>query len=280
MAILESKLAIERAIFGANRAYGSVAFSTRQVKGKSRRAEVFEEGSLRVRFPTSSDDVLDAILVNTAGGMAGGDEFTIDIAVGANSHLSVTTVAAEKIYRSTGADANANVKLAVATGGSLAWLPQETILFDRSRFSRSIDVDLKENASILLAESTIFGRTAMGEQMESGALFDRWRIRREGRMIFAETFRLDGLIAAQLKEDAINRGGAGLATIVMVPGLQAHVDLVRDLAGEYRGEVGGSAWNGIAVVRCSAADGAALRHDVTMILSVLGDRALPRLWHN
>ena len=110
----------------------------------------------------------------------------------------VTTAAAEKIYRSPGPDADMEVALAVSAGGQLAWLPQETILFDRARLSRRIEVDLAEGASLIMAEAVVFGRAAMGETVREGRFADRWRVRRDGRLIFAESARLDGAIAETL----------------------------------------------------------------------------------
>src|SRR6266853_3106323 len=151
------------AIFAANRAEGSVAFDVRLVDGATRRGNLHESGSLRVRFPSPEADGLSAMFVNTAGGIAGGDRFDIKIAAGEASRLTVTTAAAEKIYRAQGPAAQLNVALKLSAGAHLAWLPQETILFDRARLSRRIDVEMEEGASLLLAEAVVFGRSAMGE---------------------------------------------------------------------------------------------------------------------
>jgi urease accessory protein len=140
----------------------------RQPPAARRRSRVHEAGSLRVRFPNGiSRDTLDAVIVNTAGGMAGGDDFGIDIDVGPGARLTVTTAAAEKIYRSLGADTEIAVKLNVSPGGALAWLPQETILFDQVRLRRSIDIELAEDSHLLLVEAVVFGRSAMGETLRA-----------------------------------------------------------------------------------------------------------------
>src|SRR6187455_278394 len=129
------------AVFAANRAVGSLAFSVKQVAGKTRRAMVHEAGSLRVRCPGAPAAELEAVIINTAGGIAGGDRFALDIAAGQGTRLVVTTAAAEKIYRTLGPDSTVDVKLDVAAGATLAWLPQETILFGRARLTRSIEAD-------------------------------------------------------------------------------------------------------------------------------------------
>src|SRR6202045_2603954 len=169
-------------IFAANRAQGAVKFDVHQVEGVTRRRHLHESGSLRVRFPSPEAEGLSAVFVNTAGGIAGGDRFDIDIATGEGSRLAVTTAAAEKVYRAAGPAAEFNIALKVAAGSHLAWLPQETILFDRARVKRRIDIDLAEGASLLLCEIVVFGRAAMGGRMRQSEFVDRWRRRRGGRL--------------------------------------------------------------------------------------------------
>jgi urease accessory protein len=268
------------AIFAANRAQGMVTFDVHQVGGVTRRRHLHESGSLRVRFPSPEAEGLSAVFVNTAGGIAGGDRFDIDIATGEGSRLTVTTAAAEKVYRAQGAASQINIALKAAAGSQLSWLPQETILFDRVKVSRRIDIDLAENASLLLCEIVVFGRAAMGERMLSGEFVDRWRIKRGGRLVFAETIRLDGDIGAKLSKPAIANGGVAIGTALMVPGDEALVERIRDLSETFGGEVGISAWNGFAMARFCAQDAARLRADMMAVLGRASGSALPRLWLN
>jgi urease accessory protein len=264
-------------IFAANRATGHIALSVAAVGGVTRRTKVHEDGSLRARFPNATGDALEAVIVNTGGGMTGGDRFAIDIALGPGANLVAGTAAAEKIYRSTGPDTVMDVTLDVGEGAQLAWLPQESILFDRARLSRRIDVDLAEGATLLIAEAVVFGRAAMGEAMAQGFFADRWRVRRTGRLVYADSARLDGDIAKKLRAPASAAGGIAIATVLIAPGSDATLAAVRAFDGQFAGEVGISSWNGIAVARLCAKDGAALRHDLISVLAALGQR-VPRLW--
>jgi urease accessory protein len=171
------------------------------------------------------------------------------------------------------------VTLDVAPGAALAWLPQETILFDRARLSRTIDVSMAVDARLFLAEAIVFGRSGMGEAVEEGALFDRWRVRRGGKLVYAESVRLDGAIAKRLAEPAVAKGGIAVATVLVGPGDDSVVEKVRALESEFSGEVGASSWNGIAAVRLCAADGAALRHDLVHVMTAVRG-TLPRIWTN
>jgi urease accessory protein len=267
------------AIFAANRAVGSIALSVKSLAGKTRRDHVHEAGSLRARCPGSPARELEAVIINTAGGAAGGDRFDFDFTAGEGTSLVVTTAAAEKVYRTLGPETAIGVKLDVASGATLSWLPQETILFDRARLSRAIDVTLAPDARLFLAEGIVFGRSGMGETVEQGALFDRWRVRQGGKLIYTESVRLDGAIAARLAEPAVAKGGIAVATVLVVPGEPAAVDAVRALQDRFIGEVGASTWNGVAAVRLCACDGAALRHDLIHVMTALRG-SLPRIWTN
>jgi urease accessory protein len=268
------------ATFAANRAQGAVKFGVRLKDGATRRGALHESGSLRVRFPSPEDDGLSAMFVNTAGGIAGGDRFDIDITTGEGTRLTLTTAAAEKVYRAAGPAAQLNIALKAESRSRLAWLPQETILFDRSRILRRIDIDLAEDASLLLCEIVVFGRSAMGETMRHGEFVDRWRLRRGGRLVFAETIRLDGAIGEKLAKPAIANGGVAIGTALIVPGDEALVERIREATDSFGGEVGISAWNGFAMARFCAQDAARLRADMMTVLGRASGSALPRLWLN
>src|ERR1700732_678719 len=268
------------AIFAANRARGAVSFDVHQVDGVTRRRHLHESGSLRVRFPSPEAEALSAVFVNTAGGVAGGDRFDIDIATGEGSRLTVTTAAAEKIYRARGPAAQLDVALKLSAGSHLAWLPQETILFDQARLLRRIDIDLADSASLLLCEIVVFGRAAMGERMLHGEFVDRWRMRRGGRLVFGENIRLDGDIGEKLSQSAVAKGGVAIGTALIVPGDQALVERIREVTKSFGGEVGISDWNGFAMARFCAQDAARLRADMMAVLGRASGLALPRLCLN
>ncbi|MBN9584696.1 MAG: urease accessory protein UreD [Afipia sp.] len=277
---MQSNVISSAETFAANRAVGAVRFDVHLKDGATRRRELHESGSLRVRFPSPEQQGLSAVFVNTAGGIAGGDRFDIDIAANDGAHLTVTTAAAEKIYRSHGPDAQVNIALRAGADARLAWLPQETILFDRARVARRIDIDLSGNASLLLCEIVVFGRAAMGEVMTQGAFIDRWRMRIDGKLVFAETVRLNGDIAAKLARRAVAGGGVAIGTALIVPGDEAIVARIREVSDTFGAEVGISAWNGFAMARFCAQDAARLRADMMKVLERVSPSGLPRLWLN
>lgn len=263
--------------FAANRATGRIALEMTASGGRTRRVRVGEDGSLRVRFPNAVAGDTEAVIVNTAGGMAGGDAFTFDLTLRDGADLTLTTAAAEKVYRAMDAPSRIGVRLGVGPGSRLIWAPQETILFDRTQLTRSIDVDLAGDAQVVVVEAIVFGRALMGESVEQGALRDRWRVRRDGRLCYAETIRLEGAIAEKLHHKAIGDGAIAFATVLISPGGEAWVEKFRAASDQYIGQAGISFWNGVCVARFCAQNSEVLRADMARALAAM-DVTLPRIW--
>ena len=239
-----------------------------------------QAGAARVRFPKPAAGAPpEAVLLNTAGGLTGGDRIDVSVALAAGTAATVTTAAAEKIYRSLEGDATLRIKLALSAGAGLDWLPQPTILFDRARLDRRTEVELADDSRFLATETLIFGRTAMGEEARRGAYRDAWRIRRGGRLVFADTFRLQGAVAEALDRRATLDGARATAMLIYAaPDAATRVEEARSrLAGA--GSIAGvSTWNGLLVVRAMAPDGRILQRDVAGLAEWLSGRPMPRVW--
>lgn len=249
--------------------------------GQTFAANIYEAGGYRLRFPNSRGAAsCEAVIVNTGGGVAGGDEIALDFAATPGACATLTSVAAEKVYRSERDAARIDVTLDVASGARLEWLPQETIVFDGAALRRRIDATLAPDATLTALESMVFGRRAMGETMESGALHDRWRIRRAGRLIFAEDLRFDGRIDALLDRPALGKGARAAATLLHVaPDAEAQLERLRDvLPQEGDCEAAASAWDGMLVARFASGSPAALRLTIISALERLRGRNAPRVW--
>ena len=258
-------------------AFGAVRLVARTVEGGTEAHEVAEAGPLRLRFPRLAEDALEAILINTAGGIAGGDRLEIAIEAGEGSFVAVTSQAAEKIYRSIGPAARITLSLAARARARLDWLPQETILFDRARVACTLDAEVAADARLTICESIVFGRTAMDERVRSGSWRDRWRIRRGGRLVFADALNLDGGIEKILARPAVARNAAAVATLVQVaPDAETRLDALR---GSFASDIeaGASGYDGIVVARLIAADGFLLRRALLAALDAL-DCTPPRAY--
>ena len=264
----------------ANRAHGELRAEFARSGQRTEVRRLFETGGYRLRLPRSHAPGCDAVIVNTGGGMAGGDHVRIRATAGAGSDATLTTTAAEKIYRGDGATTRVEVGLAVEAGATLHWLPQETILFDGARLSRRLDAAMSGDASLLIGEILVFGRRAMGETMRHGLVEDRWRVRRDGRLVFAEALRLEGAIADRLDRAALGAGArASAALLYVAPGARDRLDAVRTaLDGSDGCTAGASAWNGLLSVRALSPSPAHLRSAILPVLTLLHGRPLPRSW--
>jgi urease accessory protein len=219
------------------------------------------------------------VLINTGGGMAGGDRMNVSIAARAGADAVLTTQAAEKVYRSDGPDTEIAVALTLESKCRLAWLPQEQILFDGARLSRTLEVTLPADASLILVESVVFGRLAMGERVETGRFRDRWRIRRDGRLAFAEDVCLDGAVAGTLARRAVANDARALATVLHIaPDAERHAHGARDVLAVGSCECGLTAFDGMVLARFLSADPQALRTDLARFVEALRGEPMPRSW--
>jgi len=183
-------------------------------------AHLYQRAPCRALFPrAASGDLPLAVLVTTSGALAGGDRLRLDVAVEAGAAAVVTTSAAEKVYRSLGPDCHIRTSLVVAEGGWLEWLPQEAILFDGARLDRRTTVELAASARLLACETVVFGRGARGERFGAGRLFDSWRLRRAGRLVWADALDLDPADGALTAPAGF--GGAVAMTMLLYVGPDA-----------------------------------------------------------
>ena len=231
-----------------------------------------EEGCAKLRMPVlTSSQAAEAIIINTSGGLAGGD--CLEINVQAASDLCLTTQAAEKIYRSLSNETRISARLLGRGNARLLWLPQETILFDGAKLERSLEVDLEENATLLAVESVILGRKAMGESLTDFSFHDRWRIRRGGRLIYADDLRFD---PARVLGAAALDGARAFATLVFLG--SAAERLLEPLREIFTDRGGVSAWDGKLVARLVGMDGYDLRKTLFPALTLLAaPNALPKV---
>ncbi len=286
MTVLEPAIAISPAVrpgaaVAMERARGTARLAVSAEDGRTRLTENYQSGSAKLRFPRSpAGDPFTAVLVNTAGGITGGDRFSWSVSVGPGASATVTGQAAERIYRRSAGDASVETVLTIADGGALDWLPQETILFDRSSLTRTLAADVAPSGRLLAVESIVLGRAAMGEATRDVTVRDSWRIRRGGRLVFADGLRLDGDTTLTLSGAATGAGARALATVVLVaPEAESAIDRARAALLDSAGEAGVSAWNGMLVARLVATNGQALRTDVTRLIETLSGRPMPRVWN-
>lgn len=247
--------------------------------GRTRLASLSESDGYHLRLPNVRAEPAEGVIVNSGGGLVGGDRVAFDLAVDPNANVRITTVAAERVYRSLGPASEVDVALRVGAGARLEWLPQETILFSGARARRRLDVEMVRDAVLLLSDCVVFGRAASGERMGEGLLHDVRRVRRDGRLVFAEAARLDGDICAQLARPAIGAGARAMALVLYVaPDAEERLGPVRTILAGARSAAGASAFDGMLSVRLLARAAEDVRSDVTRVVEALSAWGVPRAW--
>ena len=265
------------------RADGTVRLTFGVVGERTKLVERADGGGYLVRTPRHRDplgrEVCEAVLINTGGGMAGGDRLMLTAEARPGAWALVTTQAAEKIYRSQGPASMVDVDLLLGPASRLDWLPQETILFSGSRLRRKLTCELGADAAVTIAETVIFGRIAMREVLDAGSFNDRWRIRRDGKLIFAEDVDLSATPARLLARKASGDGARAMATILHIaPKVELRIDGAREMLAQGSTESGASAWNGMLLMRFMSRDARTLRADVVRAVEWLRGEAAPRSW--
>jgi urease accessory protein len=260
------------------RSFGVGRLGTSVRDGRTVLRTLYQEGCCKLRMPKAHGAALEAVLINTSGGLTGGDAIRWEADAAPGARVVLTTQACERAYRSTGAAATIAVKLDVGRDAHLDWLPQETILFEHSRLERTLDVDLAEGASFTGVEAVLLGREAMGEAARRASLRDRWRVRRGGRLIHAEATHLAG---EDFERDGLSllAGNNAFATVLAItPDADHKLNALRAILP--KGTLAGASATGERLVlRVLAPSGLALRRILAPAIALLsGAGSLPRLW--
>ena len=255
--------------------------------GGTRLAKLYHRAPLRVMFPTPArGDIPLAAVATTSGGLVGGDRLAVDVTAREGARAAVVAQAAEKVYRSTGADVTVGVVLRAAAGSWLEWLPQETILFEGARLRRQTRVDAAPGARLLAGEILVFGRTARGERLTTGLVHDAWKVVRDGRLVWSDAFHLAGDLGLPLDHPAGLAGAVAYATAVYVADdARDRLAAARDLLDEPQVRAAATCVGDVLVVRWLGADTALLRRSFGSFWSAFRctvgglPPSLPRLWH-
>lgn len=262
----------------AQRARGAAELSVRRRGTASAIGRLRQAGSSKILFPHGKGPRLQAVWLNTAGGITGGDRFDLDLHAGEETCAVLTSQAAERVYRAADATpGRVTNRLWAGAGARIDWLPQETILYDGAALDRRLEIALDEGAACLACETLIFGRAAMGERVRRLHLRDRMDVRIGGRLVYADRLRLDGDAAAALERAHVAGGGGAVATLVLAgPGAEARLGEMR--AGLPEGAGASAPHEEVATARIVAADGFEMRRTLIPLLRALSGAELPRPW--
>jgi urease accessory protein len=248
--------------------------------------DIFQRSPIRIMFPRAGGGAVEeAVLVNTAGGIAGGDRLECDVTALANASIAVTSQAAEKVYRALNEPARIATKLRACEAAKLAWLPQETIVFNWARVIRETEIELASGAELLALEWLVLGRTAHGEEVVGGQITDSWRVRKDGRLIWADSFRATDEIFPHLHRRALLSNCKAVGTLIYFgPYLDARLEFMRDIAPSLECYCASTSVGGLIIVRFAAEVSSDLRLALRSFLEQFsrelgpGPFRVPKMW--
>jgi urease accessory protein len=268
------------------RAEGSCRIVVGGCERGTRIMDVYQKSPIRILFPrTSGSRVEEAVLVNTSGGVAGGDRLQTDVMAIEDASIAVTTQAAEKVYRAIHESAHITTTLRARDSAKLAWLPQETIVFNRARVRRRTQIEVSSAAELLALEWLVLGRAAHGEKISSGEITDNWRVMKDGRLIWADSFRATDDVFPHLSRKALLSDCTALATLLYFgPNLDERLRFLRDLASSFECQCAATLVGGLMVVRFAARVSCDLRAALRDMLQQFGNQLgpgpfrVPKMW--
>ncbi len=261
------------------RARGCLDVSFVGVRGETTLSNLHQSGSLKALIPKSFGSGKETIIINTGGGIVGGDQFLLSIDGGNNTETWITSQASEKVYKSTSDMSRVEMDLTLGSNSSSYWCPQEMILFDGSKLSRSMNFNVESTSNLLIVENIIFGRIASGEFITNCYFSDQWRVRRNQKLVLAENFLFTGSDSLNGKANLGNNNC--VCTIIYVSShSEGYLAQVREIMTEIRIVGGASSWNNCLVVRLVAEDPCIIKHFTTILLKLFSNQkqSIPRVW--
>jgi len=271
---------------GLQRAQGAGRVVLSGSTSGTRVADVYQQFPTRIMFPQIGDGaVREAVIVNASGGIAGGDRLDLEVIALNKASVVVTSQAAEKVYRALDRPARIATRLKAHEAARLAWLPQETIVFNRARISRETEIELSSGAELLALEWLVFGRAAHGEEMRGGWITDSWRVKKDGRLIWGDTFRATNEIFPHMRRKALLSDCMAIATLLHFgPDLDKRLEIFRDVAPSLGCPCAATLVSGLMVVRFAATTSSHLRLALRTVLPLFGREPspgpfrVPKMW--
>jgi urease accessory protein len=253
--------------------------------GDARINDLFQRSPIRIMFPRLAGVLEEAVLINTAGGIAGGDILEYEITALAKASITVTSQAAEKVYRALNEPARITTCLKACDIAKLAWLPQETIVFNCGRLNRQTEIELSSGIELLALEWLVLGRAAHGEEMASGHITDSWRVKKDGRLIWADSFRVTDEMFPQLHRKALLSDRRAVGTLIYFgPNLCARLEFLRDIAVSLECQCAATAVGELIIVRFAARESYDLKRALCSLLQQFsrelgpGPFRVPKMW--
>jgi urease accessory protein len=197
------------------------------------------------------------VLVHPPGGMVGGDRLHIDVSLQPGAHALLTTPGAARFYRSAGGVAGQTVRLQLAAGARLEWLPLETLAYSGCAAENRLTMALQGDAEMIGWDVLALGLPAAGQGFSAGevlqhlalegAWLERGRIAADdlalrdgptglaGHRVLATMWFASGEPIAPKRAEALLEGARGACAAAEAPAARAPVAASPDAAAALPG---------------------------------------------
>lgn len=239
--------------------------------------DLHQSGSAKILMPRVFGRAPEVVFLNTAGGITGGDrlDYGLEVAGGA---VVGTTQTAERAYRAAHGVGRVLTALTIGPEAVLHWVPQEVILFEGARLERSLRVEMAEDAELVMLESLVLGRAAMGEVVRDILLQDRREVVRGGKVAMVEAIKLTARDLTGDRPAGLDGAVAVASLTVMARDAEDRLDALRAVLVQEGVRAAASAWDGRLTARFMARDAFPLRRAVARAFEVVTRGSLPRVW--
>ena len=252
--------------------------SSKIAHGQTKLNQLHQSGSLKCLFPRQHGKGIQAVILNCAGGMTGGDSFELNIRAGSQTDVTLTSQTAERIYGAkSGQKGQISTTLHVEDKATLRWIPQETILFDQSALERILRVELERDTTFLFVESVVFGRLEMGETLHSVYFNDRIEVYRAGTPLYFDFVHLNGNLAKELDKPAIANGARTVTLLLFIsPDAKVRLATLNKMLPTTAGA--SLLYSDTIILRMLTRDSYKMRKSLIPILQYLTNNELPKCW--
>ena len=131
----------------------------------------------------------------------------------------------------------------------------------------------------------MLGRAAHGETMVGGSVLDGWRVKKDGRLIWADSFRISDEIFVHLNRKALLSDFNSIATLVYFgPDVDRRLQFLRDILSSLECDCAVTLVSGLIVARFAAKQSYDLKLAVRNFLQQFsrelgrGPFGVPKMW--
>ena len=241
--------------------------------------KLFQKGASKAIIPNVDDALQQMILINTAGGITSGDNYSTSIELD-NSSMCTSTQAAEKIYKGISNPGIVDVEVNLKNNSNMYWLPQEMILFNNCNIRRKININIEDNSNFLMSESIVFGRTSMKEKFTTGLYSDFWKIHKNKKLVHVEASNTNGYTADIFAKAATFNKNCAINIIIGIGDLilKKGEIIKNNLKNSKMSHSEVSIWDEKLIIRTISIDNYHLRFALENILSYFFRNSIPKIW--